>query len=298
MQKFILIGIIVLSVVSIIAGRLYYGERLDTIASNAQEEMAGGASSVEENNETEEIEDTEVGEAEVDPADVNEENNEEAENVSDFTTEELDSLTDGIPEEIAETITTNIQNGDTVSLVTLGTRSSADYYDEGVTPWPELLEEELEEVYGEDVFEMTNINHGEFTSREIVELGRHTSLAEVEADIFLIEGFNWNDNLAVVTPDEAQENMEEMIDMAASENEDMVTVLQPSPPAFGTSIYPEQVAEFEEFAEENYIYINHWEAWPDLDDEELLDYVDEDRMPNQTGHELWSNYIIQTFAAQ
>lgn len=287
MQKIILIGVIILSIGAIIAGRFYYGERLDSIATDAQEEMSGGVSDIEETMENEEVsEDTEEASEDV---------NEDMEDIP----ADLAARTEGVPEELAARIVENIQNDDVTNIVTLGTRSSADFYDQDVTPWPELFEEQLNEAYGGEYFEVTNITHGEYTSREVIQLGRHTTLEDVEADIIIVEGFNWNDNLAVVPPAEGQENLEAMIAAAETNNPDLIPVLQPSPPAFETSIYPGQIEEFAAFAEEeDYIYIDHWEAWPEIDDEELLEYVDEERMPNQEGHELWSNYVTQTFAAQ
>lgn len=293
MRKYGVFVVIAVALIAIITGRMFYSEKLASTAESAQLELAESQSGVsaenlEENAEEEIIEDTEIEEEEPETA---------AE--TSFSSAELEELTEGIPSAIAERIIERLSSGETVSVLTVGSRSSTDYYNEGVTPWPELLEESLNEAYGEEVFTFNNVSFGEYNSEEIVSQNRHSGLADTTADILLLEGFNWNDNLAVVTGEDAQGNLLAMIETASSENEELITAIQPSPPAFETSIYPEQIEEFEQFVEdEGYIYIDHWEAWPGINDAELLDYVTEERMPNQSGHELWSNYLIQVFIAQ
>ncbi|SDO06218.1 SGNH/GDSL hydrolase family protein [Alkalicoccus daliensis] len=291
MRKYGVFVVIAAALMIIIAGRMYYSEKLASTAESAQQELAAsqsaGTEDTEENAEEEVMEEPEI------------EEEQEVSGEALFTADELEELTADIPAEIGERITERLSSDEAVSVLTVGSRSSADYYNEGVTPWPELLEESLNEAYGEGVFTFNNVSFGEYTSEEIVSQNRHRGLADTTADILLLEGFNWNDNLAVVTGEDAQENILAIIDTASSENEDLITAIQPSPPAFETSIYPEQIEKFEQFVEdEGFIYIDHWEAWPGIDEAELLEYVTEERMPNQSGHELWSNYLIQSFVTQ
>ncbi|WP_444684997.1 SGNH/GDSL hydrolase family protein [Alkalicoccus luteus] len=288
MQRITLLIVVVLTGVTVLVGRLYYQDQLQATADQAHEQLAASAGIDAE--ELEVQDDEEADEAAVVLEEAAEDENELEESA--YEDEELEQLTSELPNSIADRIAERLSAGEAVRVLTVGTRSSTDAEDEGLTPWPELLEEELNEAYGEGTFQFTNVSFGGFTTEEIVEQNRHDDLADNEADILLLEGFNWNNNLAVVTGDDAHEQIDAIAEAATADNSDLITVLHPSPPAYETSIYPEQVADFAEFAEEEgYVYIDHWEAWPDLDDEELLNYVTEERMPNQDGHTLWAEAI-------
>ena len=58
--------------------------------------------------------------------------------------------------------------------------------------------------------------------------------------------------------------------------------------------------ELQQFAEDNDIpYLNHWEAWPDQDSEEIKEYITEDSsQPSVKGHEVWAEYMIDYFIAK
>lgn len=80
-------------------------------------------------------------------------------------------------------------------------------------------------------------------------------------------------------------------------NEGVIVLLQPSIPIHNARFYPGEEEELKEYAQgKGYIYLNHWENWPDYTDEEVLNYLTDDRSnPNQEGHEAWANYIIDYF---
>jgi nucleotide-binding universal stress UspA family protein len=290
-KKFVTAAIIIFSIIIIISGRFYYNEKLDNTASSAKEQLNGtAAEELEENVQEEVTEETDAVEEEAE-----ESGTEEA------SESEVDELTAGLQEPLAELIREKEAEGESVQLLVVGSRSSTDYYDQGMDTWPVLLQEELNEAYGDGFFQIERMTFGIHTSQEIVDQNAHAALADEEADILLLEGFNWNDNLAAVPMENARGNLMEMVAVVEEENEDVFVMIQPSAPVHGTSIYPVQVEEFGEFVlDSEYNYVNHWEAWPAVDDESLLNYLDEEsqNMPNEDGHELWKDYLSPWFISQ
>jgi hypothetical protein len=290
-QKFIMAGVIIGAILIILGGRFYYNEKLEETATSAQEQMNGtDAVQLDENVEEEVTEEVEEVEESAD-----ESGTEQAEG------NEVEELTDGLQAPIAELLAEKEADGEAVNILVAGSRSSTDYYDQGITPWPVLLQEELNEAYGDELFQVESITFGVHTSQEIIDQNAHTALADEEADIFILESFNWNDNLAAVPMENARGNLMEMVSVVEQENEDVFVMIQPSAPVHGTTIYPDQVEEFEAFVlDGDYDYVDHWEAWPPVDDDALLNYLDEDNqnMPNQEGHELWTEHLSSLFISE
>ena len=79
-----------------------------------------------------------------------------------------------------------------------------------------------------------------------------------------------------------------------------VVLIQPPHPLYQATYYPVQVEALEQYAEDNGIpYLNHWEAWPDQDSEEIKDYLSEDASePSAKGHQVWAEYLIDYFIAK
>jgi hypothetical protein len=62
-----------------------------------------------------------------------------------------------------------------------------------------------------------------------------------------------------------------------------------------------EVEQLKTLAEnEGYTFIDHWKNWPDYQSEEIKDYILYDSgsiAPNEKGHEVWAEYIIDIFIA-
>lgn len=290
MQKIAFIAVIVLSLSAVILGRLYYGNKLEEISASAHEQL-----------QNRNIELSEPGESDnVDSND--EEDNSDTENTADVSEDrlsQLEELTEGLSSSVSSLITEYALANEEIQLTVFGSRANEDSMNEGVDAWPELLEGYLNAQYGQDLFSLNNQSFGALTSNDVIAADHHSDVAELESDIVIIEPFNWNDNNAVITIEDTINNLQTIIDTIEEENDGVVIFIQPPQPAYNTVFYPEQVEQVAAFAEENdYLYIDHWQAWPDLSDEALLGFMYEgENMPNQDGHTIWMEYVSDFFVA-
>lgn len=165
------------------------------------------------------------------------------------------------------------------------------------TGWADLLESELAQTYGEAItvtkksYEMTSL---QFTEEQLDE-----ELATEQADMVLLEPFVLMNN-GKVGNDAAEKHYSIMIDAIKKANPNAVVILQPANPLSRAKFYPVQVDRLKEYAESNEIpYLDHWQAWPETEDEraELLE-VGDPSFPNEEGHRLWANYLIEYFVAK
>lgn len=277
MQRIIFISVIVLSLSAIIFGRLYYGNKLEDISASAHEQLEYRSSELSE---TIEAEDSDTKESDSS-------GNETQDRVT-----ELEELTEGLSTPIESLIMENVLANEEIELVTFGSRANEDSLDNGVEPWPELLETHLNSSYGQDLFNVNNQAFGELTSNDIIAAGHHTTVASLEPDVIIMEPFNWNDNNAYMTIEDTIANLQTMIAAVEEENTNVLVFIQPPQPAFEARYYPVQVEEVREFAKANDIaYINHWESWPDSSGVELI----EGYMPNQQGHNIWMEHVASYF---
>jgi hypothetical protein len=61
--------------------------------------------------------------------------------------------------------------------------------------------------------------------------------------------------------------------------------------------YPKEVEKIQQFLETNEIpYFNHWEKWP-ISNSEEMELLLKDGLPNEKGHEIWAEAIIDYFIA-
>jgi hypothetical protein len=128
-----------------------------------------------------------------------------------------------------------------------------------------------------------------------------TDMAEVVAyapDMILYEPFTLNDNSGGVTVQDNHDSIEIFLQDLKEANKNAVLLLQPPHPLYGATYYPRQVADLKKFAEDKgFTYLDHWEAWPD--DKGLNDLLtDEKDAPDEDGHSIWANYLIEYFIAE
>ncbi|MGJ9383777.1 SGNH/GDSL hydrolase family protein [Salipaludibacillus sp. CF4.18] len=283
MKKIIFISVIVLSLSAIIFGRLYYSNKLEDISASAHEQLGATKSELSESN-------VSAGSDE----DGTEESNIDNEHMAD-----LEKLTEGLLPSVKSKIFEKGLENEEIELVIFGSKANEDSLNLDVVPWPELLESHLNSGYSQDLFAVNNQAFGELTSNEIIEAGYHTDVAELDADIVILESFNWSDNNAspIVPVEDTVSNLQTMVNVLKEENSEVIVFVQPPQPAHGAIYYPVHVETISEYAEENEIqYIDHWEAWPSKDDDDLLGFMEEgESMPNQQGHDLWMKYIASYF---
>ncbi|RKL68286.1 hypothetical protein CR203_07335 [Salipaludibacillus neizhouensis] len=293
MKKIIFISVIVLSLSAIIFGRLYYSNKLEDISASAHEQIGDSGGELSESD------DTDNPNADTDVSARSDGNATEESNIDNVRMMDLEKLTKGLLPSVKSIIIEKGLENDEIELVIFGSKANKDSLNQGVDPWPELLESHLNSVYGQDLFAVNNQAFDELTSNEIIEAGYHTDVAELDADVVILESFNWSDNNGspIVPVEDTVSNLQTMVNVLKEENSEVIVFVQPPQPAHETIYYPTHVETVSEFAEENEIqYIDHWEAWPSIDDDNLLGYMEDgERMPNQQGHDLWMEYIASYF---
>ncbi|MDG5786706.1 hypothetical protein QA612_04320 [Evansella sp. AB-P1] len=207
----------------------------------------------------------------------------------------FEQLTDGLPTSIKALVEQRFDN-DEIHIIAFGSRALVDSQREGIDPWPLLLEKGLNEKYERDLFRVETYEFGQITSLEVLQEEYHLGVARLNPDVVIIEPFLWNDN-GIVSTNDTITALSIMVNAFESSHEDVIVMVQPPQPVFGTMYYPQYVEQLRTFVQEetDYMYIDHWNDWPDVEDEALHAYVGEEhRMPTALGHETWKN-SIKTF---
>jgi hypothetical protein len=160
------------------------------------------------------------------------------------------------------------------------------------TGWAYQVKKEVEGFYGKEIVSV-DINEVDETTLAFIQRNGQDEIAAEKADMILFEPFTLTDN-GIVLIEDSLTNIQTVIDAAKESNPNTVFVLQPPNPIYQPKLYATQVQALEDFAAENTIsYLDHWEAWPDTESEEIYEYL-EDGMgqPNEEGHKIWSQYVI------
>ncbi|MBU9713719.1 SGNH/GDSL hydrolase family protein [Evansella tamaricis] len=279
MQKWGVIILLIVSIGSVFFGRFYYEGKLTAIAETAQ------------------IQHREFVENEIQQRAAAEEEKRQQEQ------QRFLELTEGLETAIVDQIqplyfSEELEEGEKIKILAFGSRALVDSVNEGITPWPVLLEERLNADYGRELFQVETVSLGGATSIEVVQEGLHLDAVATygDLDIILFEPFVWNSNSGVDII-HTIESMEMIMGAFLREREDLIVYIQPSPPVFNTQFYPLQVEDLKEYSVQAGLnYIDHWQEWPGVEDEELREYVHEEHnVPTQAGHELWSKSISKLF---
>ena len=205
----------------------------------------------------------------------------------------LDLAMSNFSTELKEVIKKKISEGESIHIAAVGSDATSD----GNDSWPSILQSELDENYGGEVFSINVRSFGDKTSleamREIREEGVDTT-----PDVLLLEPFLLKDN-GEIRIEDSLDAVTSIISAYRNVNEDMIIILQPSNPLYDSKYYPKQVDELKAYAKENdYIYLNHWKEWPDQDSEKMEEYLTEESEPNKKGHQVWANYLVDYFTGQ
>ncbi|QNG60221.1 SGNH/GDSL hydrolase family protein [Bacillus sp. PAMC26568] len=199
-----------------------------------------------------------------------------------------------LPKELAAKIKAAQEGGEPVKFVMYGSETTSSE----PNAWPILLQNKLNEAYGEQVFEIVILSEIDKTSREVINEGLYKKIIEQNPDLVLLEPFLLKDNGEIGILNTLL-NVETMVADIKKQNPEATIMLQPPHPLFGAKFYPKEVDEFKKFAEEKeYLYLDHWINWPKGDDEKLNDYLTEDKKPNDQGNKAWAEYLIGYFVAE
>ena len=272
MRRWLAIIIIFISISAVLAGRFSYEAKLTEIAEAAKLDREFHLKEQSQHKEEEKIQDEETA------------------------SESINELTQGLDPAISALIESHYLTNETMQVAAFGSRALVDSEDEGIIPWPVLLEELLNEGYDNDFFEIQTYSYERLTSLEVIEQGFHDEVASFKPDLLILEPFMLANN-GVVSVNDSLVSMELIIDAFERENEDIIILIQPPQPMYGSFYYPQQVEDLKNYVLENdMFYVDHWEAWPDIEDDELLNFTSADYyVPTQEGHKLWAEALRKYF---
>jgi hypothetical protein len=200
-----------------------------------------------------------------------------------------------LPAEVQAKIKRAIETNRPLRLVIAGSEATPASKD----GWPALLEQQLDATYGNEVFQVVVKEYKGMTTKQAIEENIAGQLSEEKPDILLWEPFLLNNN-GVIDMNDTLEHIDTMIQTITDTLPGVTVMLQPPHPIYNAVYYPEQVKQFQAFAKEKgYIYIDHWQAWPDYKSEELNTYVDPDTdLPTKDGQERWADFLADYFIAK
>lgn len=209
----------------------------------------------------------------------------------------LERLVANLTPELQSRFLEALDSGETLKVVAMG--SGALTSSGGAVPWPDRLQERVNKAYQQKLFEVKTLSFGEGNTFEVVGNDQHLKVAELKPDIFILEPFIWNDNGYARIQDTLY-HLGVIVEEVKRDNEDVVVFVQPPNPIYGAEFFVQQVNSVKEYSlEEGLYYFDHWEVWPGVNDELLRNYIEEgDHIPNEAGHEIWAEYIVNYFAAE
>ncbi|WP_252501991.1 SGNH/GDSL hydrolase family protein [Sporosarcina sp. Marseille-Q4943] len=202
---------------------------------------------------------------------------------------ELATLSANLDGRMAGLLDSRFQAGEHVKLLIVGSQAIEQGGNGGAAG---LLADSLADAY--KGFIETDIISFAGTSREFIE--QMDELVDFGVyDVVLFEPFTLNNNGRVVIEDEHRHILRGR-DALQEVKEDAVLLLMPSQPIFRPNFYLTQIRSLENFAAVRGIpYVDHWAAWPDVADDAILNYLDEDSGPNDAGAEAWGSVLVDYF---
>ena len=204
--------------------------------------------------------------------------------------ERLLALTANADEQVQEVFKSRLESGEQVDFLITGSTA----IDNGNPGYAERLQTALEESYGDLINVAIATIDG--TSEDFIseQMEEEIDLSK-GYDIVLFEPFTLNNN-GIVTIEDEHAHINQFRELLNEQVEDAVVVLQPSYPIYAATYYPTQVEALQAFASSEGIpFVNHWDSWPDFDSEELLNYLEDKKVPNSDGAEVWANALIDYF---
>jgi hypothetical protein len=204
----------------------------------------------------------------------------------------IHSYTKNLPSDAAQKIEKAYESQKPLQLVIAG----SDSLGTGDTSWPMLFKENLEKVYGDNVFDITIKNYGNMTTKDMVVEEVGGQWKELNPDMVLLQPPMIHDN-GVVGIEHTMDNLEVLVKEIKGSGKGVILMIQPPHPLYQATYYPRDIEALQNFAKEkNIFYLDHWKKWPDFQSDELLQYLEEDSSaPNEKGHQLWADFLTSIF---
>jgi hypothetical protein len=210
----------------------------------------------------------------------------------DYDVEHLLALTANADKKVQEVVKSRLESEEKIDFLIIG----SEVMNHGEPGYAEQLKSALENAYG-DHMNVSIASFDESSDFFIENLHDEIDL-DKGYDIILLEPFTLNNNGVIIAEDQ-HEHIEIFKNRLQNEVEDAVLVLHPPQPLHRAIHYPNEVKSIKSFANDNKIpFIDHWTEWPDINSDELPDFLDEDKMPNRAGAEVWADALINYFIAE
>lgn len=281
MKKFVGAVVAVLSLTAIVGGHLYYDTKLASISEEAHNQnlMTTQFNASEPDKESEE----QIDEEQDSNAD---ENTEVGETVEEESLVDLDLLMPGF----AEAVTDVRETGEELKIAIYASDVMLDIEGEGQL-WPEVIDDRLSDLFQDISYEIAVYSAGEFNTVELIQSSDFERVVEEERHLVILESMLWNDN-GQVNYEQSADYIDQIKTAFEQAGSEVITVL--SPPAYQTVNYPVQIDYMSTYAEENdWLIADHWTYWPDMADESLLAYVDEEsRYMTNEGHRVVAHSVL------
>jgi hypothetical protein len=205
---------------------------------------------------------------------------------------DVQTLISNWPEDAQQRFISLMEEGEPFKMAVVG--SNAMGLDEN--GWAPQLMEALGTNYGDHID--VQLFQYDLTSIDFINGAESDEVISFEPDLVLFEPFSLVDNSNSVGTVQNHESILMFENRLKEMNGKSVLLLQPPHPLAGATYYPEQIESLEEFAaEEGITYVDHWTGWPE--ENELADYLIESQdTPNDRGHEIWADQLIDYFVSE
>lgn len=266
MKKTIYIFVCVLCVAVVVIGKIYWNHRIASTATQAEQHTQSAT------------------------------NQNDSPNASDTTKKtsvDVDKLTSDLPKSLAKKVSRAAKDGKTLKMLV-------------VTPdkkpgWLPLLQDQLDDAYGKDLFDLTSESYGEKTTSDFLQASSYKSLFDLprDTDIVLFESLILNDQGHVRT-DDSLEGTLALKKAVEDKDKSMVFAMMPPNPLYKEPYYTGHVDQLADYAQKHDIlYIDHWDAWPKPSSDKLRADLQKDKTtPNKKGDKIWAGALADYFTSK
>ncbi|PFE92795.1 EPSX protein [Bacillus thuringiensis] len=206
-----------------------------------------------------------------------------------------ETYTKNLPDVVKEKVKRAVNSKKLVHLVIVGDQASSTSQD----AWPMRVAEQIKKTYGNGVWNITVREWQDESTADLLSNKRFEELVALKADVILFQPPLLTDNNREGNK-ESLANLDQFLKQVTESSKGTTVIIQPPNPIYNATHYPKAISELQLYAEQHqYIYWNHWQAWPDQNSEAILPYLqNEHGFPSTKGNELWAKYINHYFVGE
>lgn len=201
--------------------------------------------------------------------------------------DDLSNLTANLPESTVEMLMARMDAGEPVQLLAIGSSSFE-------APANQLAEALNDSYRG---WIETDVQAFSGTSESFMKDGIGEIDWDKGFDLVVYEPFTLNNNGLVVIEDEHEDALE-VRGRVLKEVEDASFFITPPQPIHEPNYYMTQINALHNFVESRDIpFIDHWDQWPDVSSDDMLEYVNDQYEPTDKGIDAWAESLKAYFIA-